>query len=62
LQVDAVVFSSLKDGSPSYWTQRELCAWFHRINALTADERKRLPGAKGVLVPQPAPLANMDRY
>jgi valyl-tRNA synthetase len=61
-QVDIMAFQSLASGSPSYWQYRHLCLWFHRLNALTAEERKKLPGGQGVLAPQPAALSKMDKW
>ena len=43
-KVDAVAFESFKGKEPSYWKNRHLCTWYHKINALTEKERKALPG------------------
>jgi len=48
--------------SPSYWRYQPLCRWFHRINALSADERKKLPAGKGILNQKPAALRPKDRW
>ena len=50
------------DDSPSYWQYRHLCQWYHRLNAMTVQERKKLPGGLGILTPKPAPLTSMDRW
>ncbi len=60
-QVDVVAFRSFSQ-SPCYFTYRKLSQWFHHINAMTDEERTSLPGGLGVLLPQPAPLAKMDRW
>lgn len=48
--------------SPSYWGYQPLCRWFHRINALSADERKKLPAGKGIINQRPAALRPKDRW
>ena len=60
--VDTVAFERMAGESPSYWKQRNLCRWYHRMNAMTADERAALPSGAGVLAPLPAPPTNMDRW
>ena len=41
---------------------RNLCRWYHRMNAMTATERSALPSGAGVLTPLPAPPTDMDRW
>ena len=61
-QVDAVAFSAFTE-SPSYWKYKATCQWYHRMNAMTLQERKSLPkGPGGMLKPQPAPLTLMDKW
>ncbi len=61
-QVDAAAFEALQD-SPYYWKYKATCQWYHRLNALTDQERKALPnGPGGMLKPQPAPLTLMDKW
>ncbi len=61
-QVDTVAFERMKGESPSYWKYRHLCHWFHKMNAMTAGERKALPSGAGVLTPLPSPPTDMDRW
>jgi valyl-tRNA synthetase len=61
-QVDAVAFERVACASPSYWKYKSFCQWYHRMNGMTAQERKALPGGAGVLAPLPSPPTNMDRW
>lgn len=41
-QVDAVAFKSYGvDIQPSYWKYKHLAVWYHRMNTLTTEVRKR---------------------
>ena len=60
-KVDVEAFKSFKD-SPSYWQFKPLCQWYHRMNAFTPVDLNKLPGAEGILAPQPAPLSRMDKW
>merc|ERR1719219_621264 len=42
--------------TPCYFTQSGLTRWWHRMNAMTDEERKALPKGKGLSLPSPAPL------
>ena len=61
-QVDCVAYERMAGESPSYWKHRNLCRWYHRMNAMTATERSALPSGAGVLSPLPAPPTDMDRW
>jgi valyl-tRNA synthetase len=61
-QVDVVAFEAYRQSPPPYFVYRSLSGWFHRVNAMTAEERKALPGGAGVLTPKPASLTHMDRW
>jgi hypothetical protein len=60
---DADAFAALCSGpAPCYFTQRPLSQWFHRLNAMSAEERLALPPGRGIASAQAAPLAHMDRW
>ena len=63
-QVDAVAFNSYgPDFTPSYWNHKNLAIWYHRMNALTKEELKKLPnGPGGIVRAIAAPLTSMDRW
>ena len=63
-QVDVVAFKSYgPDFQPSYWNYKHLATWYHRMNALTAEELTKLPnGPGGMIRLKPAPLTSMDRW
>merc|ERR1712079_884815 len=61
-QVDVLAFEKISE-SPSYWKFKATTQWYHRMNSLTKSEQKSLPkGPGGMLQPQHAPLALMDRW
>ncbi len=60
-KVDTVAFESFKE-QPDYFRHPHLTRWYHRMNAMTAEERNNLPGGLGVLAPRAAPLTAMDRW
>ena len=60
-KVDVEVFKLIAE-SPSFWQYRNLCQWWHSMNAMTDSERNSLPGGVGILAPQPAALTKMDRW
>ena len=47
---------------PCYFSTPSLARWWHRVNALTEQERKTLGKGKGLAVAQPGPLGPMDRW
>ena len=63
-QVDVVAFQSYGPlFTPSYWNYKHLATWYHRMNALTAEELKKLPnGPGGIVRANAAPLTLMDRW
>eukprot|EP00088_Acartia_fossae_P071292 TRINITY_DN975_c0_g1_i12.p1 TRINITY_DN975_c0_g1~~TRINITY_DN975_c0_g1_i12.p1 ORF type:complete len:1148 (-),score=390.12 TRINITY_DN975_c0_g1_i12:331-3774(-) len=58
---DLEAFNHLGE-SPSYWKHQALTKWFHRINAMSAAEKKSLPKGKGLINQAPSPLAPKDRW
>ena len=63
-QVDVVAFKSYGPNfTPSYWNYKNLSIWYHRMNALTSEELKKLPnGPGGIVRANAAPLTSMDRW
>merc|ERR1712200_246484 len=51
-----------QEESPNYFKFQQLARWFHRMNALTPDERGALPPGRGLTQSQPAALADKDRW
>jgi len=48
--------------SPSYWKHQALARWFHRMNALSDNEKAILPAGQGIAEAEPSPLAYKDRW
>jgi len=48
--------------SPNYFKYQQLARWYHRMNSLSAGEQKSLPTGRGIAQPEPAALADKDRW